>query len=131
MNLLLDTHTLLWLMDGNPKLSETAAALIADPANLLHLSMASIWELAIKLGLKKIGLSVSLDVFLSTAISGFGLHVLEATLQDCIRYALLPFPLDKHRDPFDRMIIVQAQQRSLVIVGNDVAFDAYNLTRLW
>ena len=131
MNLLLDTHTLLWLMEGNPKLSRTAASLIADPANRVHLSMASIWELAIKLGLKKIGLSVQLDVFLATAIHGYALNVIDISLEDCIHYEPLPFPLSDHRDPFDRMIIVHAQQHSLSIVGNDVAFDPYGITRLW
>jgi PIN domain nuclease of toxin-antitoxin system len=131
VNLLLDTHTLLWLMDGNPKLSGRAAALIADPANRMYLSMASIWELAIKLGLRKIGLSVPLDQFLTTAISGYGLNVLDVTRQNCVRYEQLSFPLDKHRDPFDRMIIVQAQQYLLSIVGNDCAFDAYGVQRLW
>lgn len=129
--MLLDTHTLPWLMEGNPKLSATAAALIVDPGNRLYLSMAFIWELAIKLGLKKIGLSVRLELFLSTAISGYSLNVLDVTLQDCIRYEPLPFPLDKHRDPFDRMIVVPAQQHSLSIAGNDSAFDAYGITRLW
>jgi len=55
VNLLLDTHTLLWLMEGAPSLSGTAAALLADPANRLHLSMASVWEIGIKVGLKKMG----------------------------------------------------------------------------
>jgi len=58
VNVLLDSHTLLWLMEANPSLSATAAALIADPANRLHLSMASVWEIGIKVGLKKMGLSV-------------------------------------------------------------------------
>lgn len=58
MNLLLDTHTLLWLMEGSPNLSGTAATMVADPSNRLYLSMASDWEMAIKIGLKKMTLSV-------------------------------------------------------------------------
>ena len=94
MNLLLDSHTLLWLMEANPSLSGRAAALIADPANRLHLSMASIWEIGIS-------------------------------------YEALPFPDPQHRDPFDRMIATHALPNKLSVVGNDVAFDPYGITRLW
>lgn len=131
MKLLLDTHALLWLMEGDSRLSGTAAALIADPANQPSFSMASIWELSIKVGLKKVGLSVPLDKFLATAIGGYGLTVLDIAAEDCVRYASLPFPHDTHRDPFDRMLIVQAQRHALSIVGADTAFDAYGVTRLW
>ncbi len=65
MNLLLGSHTLLWLMEGSSNLSSGATALLADASNQLHLSMASCWEIAIKLGLKKIGLSVPFSSFLS------------------------------------------------------------------
>ena len=70
MNLLLDSHTLLWLMDSNPQLSTTATGLIADPLNHLYLSMASIWEIAIKTGLGKLALTVPYSTFLDTAIDG-------------------------------------------------------------
>jgi PIN domain nuclease of toxin-antitoxin system len=131
VNLLLDSHTLLWLMDGNPSLSAPAAALIADPANHLHLSMASVWEIGIKVGLKKMGLSVPFSTFLTTAVSGYGLVVLPITTDDCVHYEALPFPDPKHRDPFDRMIVTHAQQHGLSLVGVDAAFDAYGVTRLW
>ncbi len=131
MNLLLDTHTLLWLMEANASLSSPAAALIADPANQLHLSMASIWEISIKVGLKKMGLSVQFAAFLATAIKGYGLLVLPITTRDCIHYETMPFPDPKHRDPFDRMIVTQAQRRKLSVVGNDVKFDLYGISRLW
>ncbi len=131
MNLLLDSHTLLWLMDGSPSLSATASAFIADPANQLHLSMASVWEIAIKVGLKKMGLSVPFATFLTTALGGYGLGVLPITTDDCVRYESLPFPDPQHRDPFDRMIVVHALRNRLSVVGVDAAFDAYGVTRLW
>lgn len=131
MNLLLDSHTLLWLMEANPSLSGTAAALIADPANRLHLSMASIWEIGIKVGLKKMGLSVPFATFLATAVNGYGLIVVPITTDDCINYEALPFPDPKHRDPFDRMIVTHALRNKLSVVGNDVAFDTYGIIRLW
>lgn len=131
MNLLLDSHTLLWLMQSNPNLSASAAALIADPANRLFLSMASIWEIGIKSGLGKMGLSVPYEKFLDTAINGYGLTVVTIMTDDCVRYEKLPFPDPNHRDPFDRMIIVHALQNGLDIVSVDASFDSYGVTRLW
>ena len=131
MNLLLDSHTLLGLMQSHPNLSPTAAALMADPANRLLLSMASIWEIGIKSGLGKMGLSVPYATFLDRAIKGYGLIVLPITMDDCIGYESLSFPDPRHRDPFDRLIIVQAQRNGFSILGADGSIDAYGVTRLW
>ena len=131
MSLLLDSHTLLWLMQSNPRLSEEAVSLIADSSNLLYLSMASVWEIGIKSGLRKIGLSVPYATFLDTAINGYGLKILPITVDDCVRYEALPFPDREHRDPFDRMIIIHALRNGLSIVGIDTAFDSYGVNRLW
>jgi PIN domain nuclease of toxin-antitoxin system len=130
VNLLLDSHTLLWLMQASSNLSGTAA-LIADPANRLHLSLASVWEISIKVGLKKMGLSVPFATFLATAVNGYGLTIVPITTDDCISYETLPFPDPRHRDPFDRMIVTHALRNKLSVVGNDVAFDPYGVTRLW
>jgi PIN domain nuclease of toxin-antitoxin system len=131
MRLLLDTHTFLWHSDGNPQVSATATALLVDPANELFLSMASVWEIAIKVGLKKLTLSSSYIPFMTTAISGYGLTVLPITFEDCAEYEMLPFPNSKHRDPFDRLIVTHAKRNGLAIVGADVNFDAYGVSRLW
>jgi len=131
VNLLLDSHTLLWIMEANPNLSGTAASLIADPANSLYLSMASIWEIGIKSGIGKMGLSVPYATFLDTAINGYGLIVLPITTDDCVRYEALPFPDPKYRDPFDRMIVIPAVRNGLSVVGADAALDLYGVTRLW
>lgn len=131
MNLLLDTHTLLWLMEASRSMSSTADALIADPANRLHSGMASVWEIAIKVGLKKTGLSVPFATFLATAVNGYGLNVVPIVTDDCVSYEQLPFPDPQHRDPFDRMIVIHAQRHALSVVGNDAAFDMYGITRLW
>jgi PIN domain nuclease of toxin-antitoxin system len=131
MKLLLDTHTFLWHSDGSPKMSATATALLVDPANELFLSMASVWEIAIKSGLKKLTLLSSYVPFMTKAISGYGLIVLPITFEDCAEYETLPFPLPNHRDPFDRLIITQAKRNGLSVVGNDDDFDHYGVTRLW
>ena len=131
MKLLLDTHTLLWHANGDAKMSATATALLTDPANELYLSMASVWELAIKVGIGKLPLTVPLATYLVSAISGYGLVVLPITFDDCIAYERLTFPDPKHRDPFDRMIILHAQRNGLSVVGADTAFDSYRVSRLW
>ena len=131
MKLLLDTHTFLWHSDGNPQVSTKATALLVDPANELFLSMASVWEIAIKVGLKKLTLSSSYSQFMTEAINGYGLTVLPITFEDCAEYEMLPFPTSKHRDPFDRLIITQAKRNGLDIVGADANFDPYGVARLW
>ena len=131
MKLLLDTHTFLWHANGDPQLSVPAAALLIDPANELFLSMATVWEIAIKVGLKKLTLSEPYVTFMTRAITGYGLTLLPVTLDDCAAYEQLPFPDRQHRDPFDRMIIIHALRDGHSILGVDGAFDAYGVTRLW
>ena len=131
MKLLLDTHTFLCHTDGSPHMSTAAAALLIDPANELFLSMATVWEIAIKAGLKKLVLSAPYLAFMTRAISGYGLTVLPMTLDDCEAYEQLPFPGKQHRDPFDRMIVIHALRNGLSLVGSDAAFDSYGVSRLW
>jgi PIN domain nuclease of toxin-antitoxin system len=131
MRLLLDTHTFLWHANGSPQISAQATALLTDPGNELFLSMATVWEIAVKVGLKKLKLSSSYIPFMTAAITGYGLTVLPIDFDDCAEYEKLPFPLPKHRDPFDRLIITQASRHGLVIVGTDLDFDVYGVQRLW
>jgi len=131
MRLLLDTHTFLWHSDGSPKVSAAATALLLDPWNDLFLSMATVWEIAIKAGLKKLNLSNSYVPFMTAAIASYGIVVLPVTFDDCAEYESLAFASPKHRDPFDRMIITHAKRNGLTIVGADVSFDFYGISRLW
>ena len=131
MRLLLDTHTLLWLADGSPRLSEAATGLLADPANELLLSTVSTWEIAIKVNMNKLTLTAPYPAYMAAAVRGYGLTVVPYTQDDCDLYSTLPFLIDKHRDPFDRMLIAQALRQGFTIVGVDDRFDAYGVTRLW
>jgi PIN domain nuclease of toxin-antitoxin system len=131
VRLLLDTHTFLWYSEGSPKLSAPATGLLTDPAHELYLSTASVWELAIKVGLKKLSLSLPFLPFIPNTLLHFGIYLLPISLDDCEGYRQLPFPIPKHRDPFDRMIITHALRNGLSIVGCDVLFDPYGVTRLW
>jgi PIN domain nuclease of toxin-antitoxin system len=131
VRLVLDTHTFLWHADGDTRMSPAATALLIDPGNELFLSMAAVWEIAIKVGIKKLVLSSPYVAFMTRAITGYGLTVLPITLEDCAEYERLPFPDRNHRDPFDRMIITHAIRNGFSVVGADVAFDCYGITRLW
>jgi PIN domain nuclease of toxin-antitoxin system len=112
-------------------MSATATALLVDPTNDLFVSVATIWELAIKVGHNKLRLSAPFVTFMTRAVAGYGLTVLAVTLDDSLAYERLAFPDKQHRDPFDRMIIIHAQRHGLSVVGVDVAFDSYGITRLW
>src|SRR5947209_8188883 len=102
MKLLLDTHTFLWLVEGSPNLSAAARAALVDPANELYLSVASVWELAIKTANKKLVLTDPLDRFVGKWTVVYQLALLPVDTPHALAVAGLP---DHHRDPFDRMLI--------------------------
>jgi len=131
VKLLLDTHALLWLADGDPQLSANAETLICDPSNDMFFSMASVWELAIKVGLGKLTLALNYRDYVNRAVSGYLVTILDLTLDDCVDYEALTFPDPQHRDPFDRMIVVHAQRHTMHIVSIDNKLDGYGVPRLW
>lgn len=128
---MLDTHTLLWFIDGNPKLSAHARAVIEDPATTSYLSIASLWEIAIKVSLGKLLLQQPFDPFISHQLHGNGFLILALRPEHTAIVATLPFPLADHRDPFDRLIIAQAMVEQMPIIGRDEKFDAYPIARVW
>jgi PIN domain nuclease of toxin-antitoxin system len=128
MNLLLDTHTMLWFFWDDPQLSTAAKALIEDPANRKLVSIASCWEVAIKAGLGKLKLGQPSAVFLSQEITRNNFDLLPISLSHATAVEALQL---HHRDPFDRMLIVQAQIEKIPIVSGDAVFDQYTVTRLW
>jgi PIN domain nuclease of toxin-antitoxin system len=126
--LLVDTHTLFWSADEPVKLSVAALAAIQDPANDRLLSAATIWELAIKVGLRKLILSLPYRQWMDKAIADLKLIVLPVTVGYADRQATLP---PHHKDPFDRLMIAQALLDGIVIVSADAVFDSYGVTRVW
>ncbi len=100
MKFLLDTHTFMWHAEGSPSLSATAAALLSDPTHNLYLSTASVWELAIKVGLGKLSLSLSFLPFVQDALRRFGIYLLPISLDECESYRQHNLPNRNHRDPF-------------------------------
>ncbi|MEX2118391.1 MAG: type II toxin-antitoxin system VapC family toxin [Pirellulales bacterium] len=128
MRLLLDTHALLWYVDQDHLLSATAHASITNPTNELLLSAASIWELAIKAGLGKLTLSLPYRQWMSQAMADLDLAVLPITIEYADVQAGLP---NHHRDPFDRLLIAQAQVENVPVLSNEDVFDRYGVSRLW
>ena len=128
MRLLLDSHTFLWFVLKDPQLSRTADTLISDPANEILVSPATYWEIAIKVGKKKLDLLASYDDFMKQGIDGNDFEILSIEARHT---SLLTTMLMHHKDPFDRMIIAQALVEKIPVVSIDSAFDAYGITRLW
>lgn len=112
MEILLDTHMVLWWLADDSRLSKRARALIADPANTLTVSAATSWEIAIKQALGKI----TIDGRLEDAIDAQGFGMLPVTFRHAAETLMLP---EIHRDPFDRMLVAQARVESLPLLTID------------
>lgn len=120
MILLLDAHALLWWLNDDPRLSKPARASIEDPANDVLASAASLWEIEIK---RVIGrLEAPPDIL--TTLDAAEIDALPVTGADAVAAARLP---SHHHDPFDRMLIAQAQRLDAVVVTRDRAFADYDL----
>ena len=128
MQLLLDTHTLLWWLLGDTRLSRAARAAITDERNGVYVSAASSWEVATKHRVGRLPDAVALLGSIAEHIAGQGFVALDITVQHGERAGALPGP---HRYPFDRMLAAQAQSARLTLVSNDRIFDAYGVARLW
>lgn len=128
MRLLIDTHTLIWAMDDPAKLNGPATTALQDPANDLLLSAATVWELAIKIGMKKLALSLPYRRWMEKAITDLQLTILPVTVEYAERQAGLPM---HHKDPFDRLLIAQALVEGVTVVCTDPIFDNYGVIRLW
>jgi PIN domain nuclease of toxin-antitoxin system len=128
MNLLLDTHTFLWFTAGNPSLSPAARSAIQDENNNLYLSVASLWEIAIKVSIDKFELREPFGVLIPEQLDENEIELLNISVAHTAMVASMPF---HHRDPFDRLIAAQAKIEQLTLVSVDEAFDAYGVTRLW
>ena len=120
MNLLLDTHVLLWWLNDSPELSETARTAISEPDNLVVLSSVVIWEIRIKQALGKL----EIDPDFYTVIKNQRFDKLSITSDHA--YAVGDLPMH-HRDPFDRMIIAQAIIEGLSVITHDSIFKKYDI----
>jgi len=124
MNLLLDTQTLIWWREGHRKLGRRTRSAIEKDATIVKVSVATAWEVAIKWRIGRLKLPAPPDRWLPSALDSSGFEVLTVSLEHALAVAGLP---DHHPDPFDRLLIAQAQLEGLTIVTSDSAFDDYEV----
>jgi PIN domain nuclease of toxin-antitoxin system len=128
VHLLLDTHALLWWLADDPGLGMRARAAIANTSNTVLVSAASAWEIATKIRLGKWTAATSLADNFTGYIEREGFCPLPISVDHAARAGLLPGP---HKDPFDRMLIAQAQAENLALVSDESIFDTYGVRRIW
>lgn len=123
MRLLIDTHILIWFLEGNKLLSKSRRQIIADSQNDVFISIASLWEIAIKISIGKLTLAQSLeDVIKQIAIEN--IKILPILPEHTLEVSTLPF---HHRDPFDRIIIAQSKIENLPLIADDGEFSNYGI----
>jgi PIN domain nuclease of toxin-antitoxin system len=125
---LLDTHSFLWFIGGDRRLSEEARATIADLNNDIVLSVASLWEIAIIINIGKVKLPHPFGELIPEQLRQEAVAVLPIEMPHLTQYTALPL---HHRDPFDRLIIAQAQIEAMPIIGADESFQRYDVDLLW
>lgn len=128
MRLLLDTHAFLWFIGGDERLSDKAKEAIANLENDVFLSVASLWEIAVKINIGKLKLPRPFSELVPEQLMQNELTILHIELSHMTRYVDLPL---HHRDPFDRLIIVQAQMEEMPLVSKDEVFGSYEVDLLW
>ncbi len=126
MKLLLDTHVLLWYLDNNPRLPEIWKRSIEDRHNSIVVSIASLWEIAIKVSLGKLELLDNLTT-IENILNQQAIAILPVRVAHLSNLLNLPF---HHRDPFDRLMIAQAQVEQLTLVSDDDMFTGYSVSLL-
>lgn len=124
---LLDTHTLLWTVRAPEKLPPLVRAIVADPATVLSVSIATPWEMAIKAKAGKLDVDELLRNFDRWMAEG-GYQMVETRSAQVIRAGMLPL---HHRDPFDRLLAAQALELGAALLSRDPVFDRYGVRRVW
>lgn len=131
MSLLLDTHALIWIYQNSERLSSNVRSILETQDDQLFISMASLWEMAIKTGLGKLEIGVEFEKFVHE-ITDNGIQILPIETTHIICYASLPF---HHGDPFDRMIAAQVLVEKINLVSVDQIFEKYfentSVKRVW
>jgi PIN domain nuclease of toxin-antitoxin system len=128
MRVLLDTHALYWYTEGDARLSASAHTIIQDLSNEVLVSPASYWEIAIKVSVGKWLLNRPYEEFVDIGLNRYGFQLLPILPQHTALLIGLPF---HHKDPFDRLMVVQAMAENIPIISNDSLLDAYPISRIW
>ncbi|MFB8787870.1 MAG: type II toxin-antitoxin system VapC family toxin [Potamolinea sp.] len=125
-SLLLDTHAFIWFAENDIHLPSSTREEI-ESADIVFVSIASLWEIAIKLSIGKLFLQSAYET-IETQLDATGLTLLLISFADTAKIRHLPL---HHRDPFDRIIVAQAMNHSLILISQDTQLDAYSIQRLW
>jgi len=129
VRVLLDTHVFLWWSsERGARLTQRVHDLLSDGSNDVALSLASVWEIAIKVGSGRMDLPDTVDRYIPERIRHHGFEIMPIELGHALRSGTLP-PI--HRDPFDRMLIAQAQIEGIPLVTADPAIARYDVETLW
>lgn len=128
MQYLIDTHTLIWSAEHDPRFSRKAEAIFFDDDNKIYVSVASFCEMAIKINLGKLQLEDPLSVFIEQFVLKNDIIVLPVYAEHTLPLVHLP---PHHKDPFDRIIIAQAMTHNMPVISKDDVFDLYPITRIW
>jgi PIN domain nuclease of toxin-antitoxin system len=128
VRVLLDTHTFLWALNDSPQLGNLTRSLIEDSSTELLLSMASLWEIAIKLSTDKLRLGLPFLELATQKTAQHGVTLLAISPEHLDRMTTLPF---HHRDPFDRLIVAQCLTEGVALLSRDSVLESYGVTRLW
>nr|WP_275072640.1 type II toxin-antitoxin system VapC family toxin [Petrachloros mirabilis] len=124
----MDTQCWLWWFAQPEKLNEQVVEKIADEANEVWFSVASVWEMGIKVSISKLPLPEPIDHYVSSRMTQLGARSLEIIATHALQVSALPL---HHRDPFDRMLIAQAQVEDMTLVSADSMFNQYEVSLLW
>ena len=128
MNYLLDTHSFLWFINGDRNLSGYALDLITNPKHVIYLSVASLWEMAIKISVEKLKFDEPFRTFIPQQLAINSITTLDINFDHLTDVAHLPL---HHKDPFDRLIISQSRINNIPIIGKDAKFDFYDVEIIW
>lgn len=128
MRLLLDTHALLWWLDGDRRLSLKARRAIASESNSILVSAVSAWEITTKARLGKLPGATDVAADVAACVASQGFLPLDVTMLHAQRAGRLP---GAHRDPFDRILIAQSQIEDVALFSDDEAFDTFDVRRFW
>lgn len=128
MNVLLDTHALLWFLEDDPRLSSRARAVLAQRGNAARFSVASYWEMCIKLSLGKLRLARDWETTMESAMREAGITWLPIEPAHARAVIALPF---HHRDPFDRLLVAQASCEQLTLLSADPSLSLYPVPVVW
>ncbi|RME47267.1 MAG: type II toxin-antitoxin system VapC family toxin [Caldilineae bacterium] len=128
MRVLLDTHTFLWWIDDDPRLSPRAREVIGDGGNVVYLSAASGWEMAIKARLGKLQLPGALSSFIADQLIANAFDSLPVQMSHALHVYTLP---PHHRDPFDRLLVAQAQVEDIPLLTADPQIGRYAVQVIW